>query len=106
MASASSSKPKLYRNIMAEERIVAIGLAISFPAISGAEPWLGSYKPNLVSFKEALGSIPIEPVIILASSERISPNIFSVRTTSNREGAKINCMAQLSTNMCSSVTSG
>ena len=26
---------------------------MSFPAISGAEPWLGSYKPNLLSFKDA-----------------------------------------------------
>ena len=68
---------------MAAERMVAIGLAIPFPAISGAEPPLGSYRPNFVSLRLADASIPIDPVTMLASSERISPNIFSVRITSN-----------------------
>ena len=31
------------------------------PAISGAEPWMGSYNPKAPSFKEALGSNPKEP---------------------------------------------
>ena len=35
---------------------------------------------------EALGSIPIEPVSIAASSERMSPNRFSVRITSKCRG--------------------
>ena len=38
---------------MAALRIVAIGLAMPFPAMSGAEPPLGSYSPNFVSFKDA-----------------------------------------------------
>ena len=42
IASASLSRSSEYLNIIAAERIVAIGLAIFFPAISGAEPWLGS----------------------------------------------------------------
>ena len=71
-----------------------------------AEPWDGSYRPKLVSFKDALGSMPIEPVIMLASSERISPNIFSVRITSNWAGLLTSCMAQLSTSISSTVTSG
>ena len=50
---------------------------------------------------EAEGSRPIEPVIIEASSERISPNIFSVTTTSNCPGSFTNCMAMLSTNTSS-----
>ena len=91
---------------MAAERMVAIGLAIPFPAISGAEPPLGSYSPNLLSFKLALANIPIEPVTILASSDKISPNIFSVKITSNCFGFLTICIAQLSTNICSNVTSG
>ena len=86
--------------------MVAIGLAISCPAISGAEPWLGSYKPKLPSFKLAEDNIPIEPVTILASSDKMSPNMFSVRITSNCLGSLTNCMAQLSTNICSNSTSG
>jgi hypothetical protein len=38
---------------------------------------------------EAEGSNPIEPPITLASSEIISPNIFSVRITSNCFGLKL-----------------
>ena len=38
---------------------------------------------------EALGSMPIEPVSIAASSERMSPNMFSVRITSKCRGAEI-----------------
>ena len=86
--------------------MVAIGFAIPFPAISGADPPLGSYKPNFVSFKLALASIPIDPVTILASSERMSPNMFSVKITSNCPGFITSCIAQLSTNIFSTVTSG
>ena len=74
--------------------------------MSGAEPPLGSYRPNFVSFMLAEGSIPIEPVIMLASSDRISPNIFSVTITSNCAGSFTSCIALLSTSMCSRVTSG
>ena len=43
---------------------------------------------------------------MLASSDKMSPNMFSVRITSNCFGSLTNCMAQLSTSICSSVTSG
>ena len=77
------------------------------PAISGAEPWLGSYRPNLVSFRLADGQHSDGSGYHgLASSERISPNIFSVRITSNCFGSLTSCIAQLSTSICSSVTSG
>ena len=67
---------------------MASGLAIPWPAMSGAEPWTGSNTPGVPSSpKEALGSIPSDPVSIAASSERMSPNMFSVRMTSNEEGA-------------------
>ena len=55
---------------------------------------------------EALGSIPIEPVSIAASSERMSPNRFSVRITSKCRGAETSCIAALSTSTCSSSTFG
>ena len=51
--------------------------------MSGAEPWIGSYRPRLESDRDADANIPIEPEIIDASSERISPKILFVRITSN-----------------------
>jgi hypothetical protein len=53
--------------------------------MSGAEPCTGSNmlgSPGAPS--EALGSMPIEPVSIAASSLRMSPNMLSVRITSKR----------------------
>ena len=48
-------------------------------------------------FRLAEDNIPIEPVTILASSDKISPNIFSVKMTSNCFGSLTSCIAQLST---------
>ena len=39
---AASENPKVYLSIMALDKIWAMGLAIPFPAISGAEPHAGS----------------------------------------------------------------
>ena len=50
--------------------------------------------------------MPIEPVSIAASSERMSPNMLPVTTTSNFFGARTSCIAALSTYMWSSATSG
>ena len=50
--------------------------------------------------------MPMLPVISLASSERMSPNIFSVTMTSNCAGFLQICMAQLSTNISLYSTSG
>ena len=86
--------------------MVAIGLAIPLPAMSGAEPWIGSYIPLPVSFIEADGSMPIEPVIMDASSDRISPNRLPVTITSNWPGLRTSCIAQLSTYISEYSTSG
>ena len=51
---------------MAAERIVAIGLARPLPAMSGAEPWIGSYSPFVPVPSEAEASRPIEPTHIEA----------------------------------------
>ena len=91
---------------VAAERMVAMGFAISLPAISGAEPWMGSYIPNAPSARLAEGSIPIEPVIWLASSEIISPKILEVTITSKCLGFLTSCIAALSTYMWSNSTSG
>ena len=43
------------------------------------------------------GSIPMDPVIWLASSESMSPKMLEVTMTSNCLGARTSCMAALST---------
>jgi 16S rRNA (uracil1498-N3)-methyltransferase len=52
------------------------------------------------------GSMPMEPVSMEASSDKMSPNMLPVTTTSNFLGAFTSCMAALSTYMCSNSTSG
>ena len=106
MASASSAIPKEYRSIMAAERMQAVGLTMSLPAMSGAEPWMGSYRPRVPSPRLDEGIMPMEPVIMEASSEMMSPNMFSVTMTSNWLGSFTTCMAQLSTNISLYSTSG
>ena len=88
---------KARRSIIAADRIVASGLALPCPAMSGAEPWMGSNRPGLPVPREAEGSIPMEPVMTEASSERMSPKRLPVTMTSNCEGSRTNCMAALST---------
>ena len=98
--------PKENRSIIAAERIVAIGFASPVPAISGADPWIGSYRPQLVLPMDAEARSPIEPVIWDASSDRMSPNILEVRTTSNLDGSRTSCIAALSTSISLNSTSG
>ena len=74
--------------------------------MSGALPWMGSYRPRLVAPSEEEASMPMEPVIIAASSERMSPKMLEVSTTSNCAGFFTSCMAVLSTSMSVSSTSG
>ena len=56
--------------------------------------------------KDADGNMPREPVNMAAQSDRMSPNILVVTTTSNCLGLRTNCMAALSTYMWLSSTSG
>lgn len=42
MAAAYLSRPSEYRRSIAALRIVPIGFAMPLPAMSGAEPWIGS----------------------------------------------------------------
>ncbi len=86
---------------MAAARMAASGLATPVPAMSGAEPWTGSYSPGGRSPSEADGSIPIEPGIIDASSVRMSPNRLPVTTTSKSDGRDSRCIAMASTSTTS-----
>lgn len=82
---------------MAALRIVPTGLAMPWPAISGAEPWIGSYSPE-VGLKEvegtdggpaneAEGRRPREPGITLDWSDRLhGSKSCSVRTNRCRVG--------------------
>ena len=79
---------------------------MSWPAMSGAEPWIGSYSPLPFASSDADGSMPIEPASIDASSDRMSPNMLPVTITSNCFGLRTSCIAALSTYMCVSATSG
>lgn len=76
IAFAGFSRRREYRRSIAALRMVPIGFAIPFPAISGAEPWMGSYRPGVVlkSFvsgvegapaSEADGSKPSDPGMML-----------------------------------------
>src|SRR5204862_521054 len=58
---AASSLPSEWRSSIAAERIAAHGFALPVPAMSGAEPWIGSYMPlsPLQARSEAEGSMPI-----------------------------------------------
>ena len=72
---------------IAAERIVPIGFAMPLPAISGAEPWAG-WKTATRSPTSAEGAIPMPPMSPAAKSLKMSPNMFSVTSTSNRRGSR------------------
>ena len=100
-ALASFISPKVYSSIAATLPMAPSGLALFWPAMSGADPCTGSYSP-FFSPSEADGSMPIDPARIPPTSLRISPKVFSVSITSNCVGLSTICMAALSTSMCSS----
>jgi hypothetical protein len=78
IATACASARAECRSSIATDSTAPIGFATSLPASVGAEPWTGSYKPG-PSPMLAEGSIPSEPATAPASSDRMSPNRFSVR---------------------------
>ena len=55
---------------------------------------------------DADGSMPSEPAMTAASSDRMSPNRFSVTSTSKPAGHLARVIAAESTSRCSSSTSG
>jgi hypothetical protein len=90
---------------MALELIMAIGLARSRPAMSGAEPcaaWA------MARSWEALidGAMPSDPAISPARSDRMSPIMFSVTSTSKSAERRTRCTVMASMWKSSTVTSG
>ena len=85
---ASSAYP-MNSSMSATEEIVAVGSALPWPAMSGAEPCTGSnmegYSREGLRFPDALRPMP--PVTAPASSVRMSPNRLSVTMTSKRPGS-------------------
>ncbi len=73
--------------------------------MSGAEPCTGSYMALPVP-RLAEGSIPMEPVSMAAASLRMSPNMLVVTMVSNCLGARMSCIAALSTYMWLSSIAG
>ena len=63
-----------------------MGLAMFWPAMSGAEPPAHSYNPLPSLPMSPEPAIPMEPAALLARSDRISPNIFSAAITSKYPG--------------------
>ena len=59
--------------------MVANGLAMPLPAMSGAEPWIGSYKPHAEEFREADGNIQHVVVSFLIDPQgRITRRYFGL----------------------------
>src|ERR1019366_3711430 len=102
-AFASSRRPKVYSSMAATLPMAPNGLALFWPAMSGAEPCTGSYNPlvtpDVLAPSEADGNMPMDPARMPPMSLKMSPKVFSVRITSNWVGRSTICMAALSTNM-------
>ena len=77
-----------HSSIQAPDRIVAIGLAMPLPAMSGAVPWDAWKYPNLSPISAA-AAIPMPPIVAAPRSDSRSPTKFSVTTTSNVSGRSI-----------------
>src|SRR3974390_2140720 len=73
---------------MAPDQIWPIGLAMPWPAMSGAEPCPGSNtegnSPSGLMLPD--GAMPMVPVQAGPRSERMSPNRLEPTTTSNQSG--------------------
>ena len=105
IALAAFSSLKECLSIIAVERIWAIGLAMPFPAMSGAEPPEGSYR-FIFGPKLAEPSIPRLPGRMLVRSLIMSPNRFGQAITSNLFGSFTRSWTALSMYRFSSSTSG
>ena len=86
---AASSRSPTCSSSSATDRIVAVGSAMPWPAMSGAEPCTGS---NIDGNAPAglmlpLAARPMPPVTAAARSVRMSPNRLSVTITSKRAGS-------------------
>ena len=90
---------------IAADRNIAVGFATPRPAISGAVPWHG-WKTAWRSPTSADGAIPMPPMSAAPRSDRMSPNMFSVTSTSKSHGERTRRSAVASTYAQSASTSG
>ena len=74
--------------------------------MSGALPWLGSYRPLFSLFSDWPGQQPMLPVSIAASSREDVAEHVAAEEHVELLGALTSCMAALSTYMWASSTSG
>ncbi len=79
--------------------IAAMGLAMPFPAISGAEPCMGSNMLTPSGFIFPLAPSPRPPWSCAPRSVSMSPNRFGTATVPYLSGRVIIAMAIASTNM-------
>ena len=88
MRSAADASPR-NSSISAADRIAAVGLALFWPAMSGADPCTGSNidGPVRAGLRLADEASPIPPDTAPPRSVRMSPNRLSVTTTSYRCGS-------------------
>jgi len=96
IASAASASPNPCRSSIAAAPMAPIGFARFRPASVGAEPWIGSNSPGPAP-RDADGNSPREPTSTAPSSLRMSPNMFSVTSTSMDAGSLTSRMAAKST---------
>ena len=97
LRSRSAMSPSLQCSIiMAAASSKAVGLAMSLPAMSGAEPCTAS-KMAASSPMLAPGAMPSPPIRPDTRSERMSPNRLVVTSTSNCHGFSTSFIAQAST---------
>src|SRR5690606_21088049 len=87
IAAAASLRPRWSRSI-ATDRMVAVGSALPWPAMSGALPCTGSNIDGAVreGLMLPLAARPMPPAIAAPMSVRMSPKRLSVTITSNRSG--------------------
>ena len=93
---------------MAPDQIMAIGLAMPWPAMSGAEPCTGSNSEGKVrsGLRLAEGAMPMVPVHAGPRSDRMSPNRLEATTTSKRSGLSTKRAVRMSMWYLSQRTSG
>ena len=111
-AAASACRPNDQRSIIArgQDRGRRVGDAPGRDVRRGAVDRLVDAQDAVgrarLAQRRADGSMPSEPASTDASSDRMSPNMFSVTITSKMPGDVMSCIAQESTRRCSSSTSG
>src|ERR1039458_2486772 len=93
---------------MAADQIWAMGFAMSFPAMSGAEPWTGSKRDGKRRSGLMLpeGAMPMVPAQAGPRSERMSPKRFEATTTSKRSGLSTKWAVRMSMWYLSQATVG